>query len=156
MLTDICSVNLTVTSITSFLPSSTEHDNDVFGGTVAHAGRMTLTPLQGAHLSKQQAEKQLEDAGKRDVVWSADRDVDPCDPDAEGEDDPDYVLQADGTYVEVDPTPVPIGIRGKGGIINPIPDKSDMEEAQYGGVSEHVPSKLQEMVGSIFVITLTT
>ncbi|SRR6266545_5809606 len=147
MLTNICSVNLTVTSITSFLPSSTEHDNDAFGGTVAHTGRMTLTPLQGANLSKEQAEKQLDDAGTRNVVWSADRDVDPDDLDAEGEDDPDYVLQADGTCVEVDPTPVPIGIRGKEGIINPILDKSDMEEAQYGGVSEPVPSKLQEMVG---------
>jgi len=115
---------------------------------------MTLTPLQGANLSKQQVEKQLEDAGKRNVVWSADRDVDQCDLDAEGEDDPGYVLQADGIY-EVDPIPVPIGIRGKEGIINPISDKSDMEEAQYRGVSEHVPSKLQEVVGSILVITLS-
>src|SRR5258707_15236423 len=93
-LSDVRSVNITVTSITPYLPSSTGYDNEVFGGTVAHARQMTLTPLQAVNLSKKQAEVQIEDATNRNVVWAADGDVD-VDADAEAEDDPNYILLED-------------------------------------------------------------
>jgi hypothetical protein len=87
---------------------------------------MTLTPLQEVNLSKQQAEVQIKDATKRNVVWAA-------------EDDPDYIRLENGM-------PVPIGIRGQEGLIKALPIQASVGEAQYGGVSERVPTKLQEMV----------
>jgi len=138
-LSDVRSVNITVTSITPYLPSSTGHDNEAFGGTVAHAGRMTLTPLQVVNLSKKQAEVQMEDATNRNVVWAADGDTE-VDADAEARDE-------DGTYKAIDSTPVPIGIRGQEGVIKTFPFQACAEEAQYAGVPERVPTRLQEMVG---------
>jgi meiosis-specific protein HOP1 len=135
-----------VTSITPYLPSSTDYDNEAFGGAVAHAGRMTLTPLQEVNLSKKQGEVQFEDATKRNVVWAADGDVE-GDADAEAEDDPDYFRLEDGTYNPINPTPVPIGIRMQAGVIKPVPIQASVEEVQYGGASERVPTKLREMVG---------
>ena len=137
----VYSVNITVTSITPYLPSSIEYENEAFGGTVAHA---RMTPLQEVNLSKKQAEMLIEDSNKRNVVWAADEDVD---VDAEGDDDPDYIRMEDGTYKPIDPTPIPIGIRGQEGTVNALPLTDNLEEAQYGGVSERVPTKLREMVG---------
>lgn len=133
-------------SITPYLPPSTDYDNGTLGGTVAHAGRMTLTPLQEVNLSKKLAEVQIEDATNRNVVWIADGDVE-GDADAEAVDDPDYIRLEDGTYKAIDRTPVPIGIRGQEGVIKALPTQASAE-AQYGGVPERVPTKLQEMVGS--------
>jgi meiosis-specific protein HOP1 len=135
------SVNLTVTSITPYLPSSTD----------SHAGRMTLTPLQEVNLSKKLAEVQIEDAANRNVIWVADGDVVGADADADGMDDSDYIRLEDGTYKAIDTTPVPIGIRGQEGVIKALPIQASEEEAQYGGVPERVPTKLQELVGSQYL-----
>lgn len=140
-------MKLTVTSIASFLPSVTKYDNDAFGGTVAHNGRMTLTPMQEVNASKLEAEKQLEDADKRNVVWSADDDAELGDADAIGDDDPDYDPHVGYVYKESDSTPALLGVRGQGGTINALPvDGGSIKEARYSGVCERVPTNLREMV----------
>lgn len=95
---------------------------------------MTLTPLQEVNLHKKQAEVQIEDAMKRNVVWAAEGEV---------EGDPDATIEDYGKVF--DSNPVPIGVRHEG-IIRTLPVEASLEEAQYGGVSERVPTKLQEMV----------
>jgi meiosis-specific protein HOP1 len=143
---DVRSVNITVTSITPYLPSSADYDNETFGGAAALARRTTLTPLQEVTLSRNQAEVQIEDATNRNVVWAAEGDVE-GDADGEAEDDPDYIRLEDGTYKPIDTTLVPIGIRGQEGVIKALPIRDHVGEAEYGGVPERVPTKLQEMVG---------
>jgi hypothetical protein len=63
-----------------------------------------------------------------------------------GDDDPDYDPQVDSTLKRHNSIPAPLGIRGQGGIITALPDEGSVEEAQYGGVHERAPTKLQEMV----------
>ncbi|KAF9526943.1 HORMA domain-containing protein [Crepidotus variabilis] len=128
-------VKLTVTSIASFIPPPLTQDKDT----------STMTPLQEVNLSMREAENQLEDAEKRALVYSADQEVDlDTDADAESEDDLGYVRQADGVYAPAG-MPVPIGIRGEEGAINPIPVESTIEEAQFDGVSEKIVTNLQDM-----------
>lgn len=139
-------MDVSVTSIASYLPSATEHDDSPFAGTTTNASRLTLTPLQEATISKEQAEVQLEDAENRNIVWGGEppleRQIDE-DADAESEDDLGYVQNMDGIYMPN----VPIGIRGDGGVIEPLPPAGEtLDEAQFGGVSERVPTRLQEIV----------
>ncbi|KIM48812.1 hypothetical protein M413DRAFT_86715 [Hebeloma cylindrosporum] len=137
------SVNLSVTSIASFLPSSTEHDDAIFSGTTSISTHLSLTPHQEATACKDQAEKQLEDAEKRNVVWPVEDCIELSDPDAEGEDDPDYLRQPDGIYVKVD-TIAPIGFRNKEGNIDPVA-LQEHAEARFEGVSENAPRYLHEI-----------
>jgi hypothetical protein len=92
----------------------------------------------------EQAAKQSKDAESRNVVWSADVAVEGDDLDAEGDDDDEYVRNADGSFV-------PIGVRNEDGVIEPIP--MDVEEAHFGGVSQTVPTRLHELV-RLLVVTL--
>ena len=140
------SVNLSVTSIASFLPSSVEQDDSVFTGITYPGGRPTLSPIQEATLCKEQAEKQREDAETRNIVWSGEDSLE-LDPDAEHDDDPDYIRLPDGRYEKIDAMS-PIGIRNKEGNIEAIahnaPEQSS--EVQFGGFSENVPIRLQDIV----------
>jgi len=136
---------LSVTSISSFLPSSTEHDDATFSGTTSISGRLNLTPLQEATACKDQAEKQLEDAENRNVIWAAEDCLELSDADADGEDDPDYLRQPDGSYIKTD-TIVPIGYRNKEGNIDPIPLQEHPGEARFEGVLENAPKYLHEIV----------
>ena len=156
------SVNLSVTSIASFLPSSTGQD-EVFAGLTPYTGaRPTLSPIQEATFCKQQADKQREDAETRNVVWSGENSLELDDLDAECDDDPDYVRLPDGRYEKIDAMS-PIGIRSKDGNIEAIactvPEQPS--EAQFGGFSENVPIRLQDIVcffplqWGFFLITLT-
>jgi meiosis-specific protein len=142
------SLNLSVTSIASFLPSSTEQDDLAFAGTTTYAGvRPTLSPIQEATFCKQQAEKQREDAETRNIVWSVENNLELDDPDGDGDDDPEYVRLPDGRYEKISAIS-PIGIRNKDGIIEAmacsVPGQSS--EAQFGGFSENVPIRLQDIV----------
>ncbi|KAJ7481133.1 HORMA domain-containing protein [Mycena galericulata] len=129
------SVNLSVASIATYLPSSTENEHATFTGTTTRpASAPTLTPVQEASIRAEQAAKQSKDAELRNVVWSADEDAD---LDAVGEDDPDYVRTPDGTYV-------PIGMRNEVGVIEPLPVDLQ-EEAHFGGVSQTVPTRLDDL-----------
>jgi meiosis-specific protein HOP1 len=147
----ISSVNLSVTSIASFLPSSTGQD-EVFAGLTPYTGaRPTLSPIQEATFCKQQADKQREDAETRNVVWSGENSLELDDLDGECEDDPDYVRLPDGRYEKIDAMS-PIGIRSKDGNIKAIaytvPEQPS--EAQFGGFSENVPIRLQDIVCFFF------
>lgn len=147
----IPSVNLSVTSIASFLPSSTGQD-EVFAGLAPYTGaRPTLSPIQEAAFCKQQADKQREDAETRNVVWSGENSLEVDDLDGECEDDPDYVRLPDGRYEKIDAMS-PIGIRNKEGNIEPIACAvlEQPSEAQFGGFSENVPIRLQDIVCFFF------
>ena len=149
------SVNISVTSIASFLPLSTEQDNLTFTGTAFPNARPTLSPIQEDTFCKQQAEKQREDAETRNVVWSGENslelhDLDTIcnnDLDADCDDDPDYIRLPNGLYEKIDAM-FPIGVRNKDGKIEAItytaPEQSS--EAQFGGFSENVPIRLQDIV----------
>lgn len=136
---------MSVTSIASYLPSSTEHDDATFSGTTSVPGRLSLTPCQEATACRDQAEKQLEDAENRNVVWPAE-DCLECDPDAYGDDDPDYLRQPDGSYVKKDEI-APIGYRNKEGNVDPI-ELQEHPEARFEGVLENAPRYLHEIVSS--------
>ncbi|KAF7325399.1 HORMA domain-containing protein [Mycena venus] len=131
------SVNLSIASIATYLPSSTENENAPFAGTTSRGPTApTLTPVEEAAVRAEQAAKQSKDAETRNVVWSADAGVEGDDLDAEGDDDPDYFRNADGNFVA-------IGVRNEEGIIEPIP--MDAEEKHFGGVSQTVPTRLHEL-----------
>jgi hypothetical protein len=147
----ISSVNLSVTSIASFLPSSTGQD-EVFAGLTPYTGaRPTLSPIQEATISKQQADKQREDAETRNVVWSGENNLELDDLDGECEDDPDYARLPDGRYEKID-SMSPVGIRNKEGNIEATPCTvpEQPSEAQFGGFSENVPIRLQDIVCFFF------
>ncbi|KAJ6502009.1 HORMA domain-containing protein [Mycena sanguinolenta] len=132
------SVNLSVASIATYLPSSTDNENATFAGTTSRGpAGPSLTPVEEAAARAEQAAKQSKDAETRNIVWSADGDVQPDDLlDADGDDDPDYVKNADGDFV-------PIGVRNEDGVVEPI--TTDVEEAHFGGVSQTVPTRLHDL-----------
>ncbi|KAJ7578469.1 HORMA domain-containing protein [Mycena floridula] len=116
------SVDVNITSIATYLPSSTAHDDCTFAGTtIGGVSSPTLTPAQEAEVRAVQVAKQGQDASSRTIVWAVEGD----DADAEGDDDPEYVLQPDGSYVKIvtniqEPRQVPIGMRNEDGDIEPI------------------------------------
>jgi meiosis-specific protein len=142
---------VSITSIATYLPSSTEHDDAAFAGTTFHQPLApSLTPIQEASLRIQQAEKQSRDADERNVAWSGEDAVQLSNLDCEGEYDPEYVRLPDGTYEKVkfrDPgmdNMAPVGLRNGNGTIEPMSQIDS--EAHFGGVSEPVPTRLQELV----------
>ncbi|KAF8077718.1 HORMA domain-containing protein [Lyophyllum atratum] len=144
-------VNLSVTSIATYLPSSTQNNNAAFGGTALRAPMPpNLTPIEEARLRAAQAEQQIVDAQERNVVWSGENAVELVDLDAVGDDDPDYVRLHDGSYKRVasdgSGNLVPSGIRNpETGNIDPLTGPMDIEEKHFGGVSETVPTRLDEL-----------
>jgi len=119
-----------------------------FTGTTTHPNaRPTLSPVQEATFCKQQAEKQREDAEARNIVWSGENGLELDDlADADCDDDPDYIRLPDGRYQEINAMS-PIGIRNKDGNIEVIADTiPELSEAQFGGFSENVPLRLQDIV----------
>lgn len=144
-------MNLSVTSIATYLPSSTRLDNATFGGLTSQLGpSVSLTPEQETSIRVQQAEEQLNDAYDRNVAWSGEDNVELVDIDADGEDDPEYVRLPDGSYkrkpsLERIDTITPVGLKNNG-IIEPFPMDVDLNVVCFGGVAEVVPSKLAELV----------
>ncbi|KAM6500352.1 HORMA domain containing protein [Amanita muscaria] len=149
------SVNLSVTSIATYLPSSTKLDDAIFGGTTSQlASATSLTPEQEVCMRVRQTEEQVHDAGTRNVVWAAEGDIELVDFDAEGEDDPDYIKLPNGAYekkpFDADPKNMaPLGLKNKDGVIEPLHMEVDLTEACYGGPLEVAPSRLEELVNSM-------
>ncbi|KAF9014024.1 HORMA domain-containing protein [Cyathus striatus] len=149
------SVNLSVTSISTYLPSSAEHDRTIYVEDVpGGAPTAALSGIQEAKLRSREAEIQTLDAECRNIVWLAEPDIEIYDEDAEGEVDPEYVQQADGrferiiTAEESSADYSPIGIRNTNGDIEPITIPNIQEsEDQFHGVSETVPTCLKEIAG---------
>lgn len=145
-------MNLSVTSVATYLPSSTEHDGDTFAGTTSRrAVPPTLTPAQEVSLRAKQTEKQIKDADARNVAWSVEEAVEVGDDDADGDDDPDYIKQPDGSYVKIIHeatlgSMVPVGLRNELGVIEPLDIPKNIDEALFGGISEIVPTRLNEIV----------
>jgi len=103
--------------------------------------------MQEAALRRQQNEEQEQDAEARNLVWNPEVDAVNIDADAEGEDDPDYVRQEDGSLLRVSDSHVlvPLGIRNEAGVVEAIP-ASEKEEAVYGGELEVTPMHLSDLV----------
>ncbi|KAF8743650.1 hypothetical protein AX14_001704 [Amanita brunnescens Koide BX004] len=146
------SVNLSVTSIATYLPSSTRFDNATFGGITQFDPATSLTPEQEACMRAQQREEQVDDADDRNIAWSGEDNVELVDMDADGEDDPEYVQLSDGTYekrpvLEAPDIVTPIGIKNDRGIIEPLPMEVDQSEVCFVGVTEVVPTGLAELAG---------
>ena len=144
-------MKLSVTSIASYLPTSTVHDEATFGGTTSRPGPLSLTPLQEAENNRNQADKQLADAEQRNLAWPVEDSVELGDADAEGDDDTgedDYVKHPDGYFLEVD-SMSPLGIRNKEGVIETLPVNGPTPDAQSEAVVEYVPRTLREIV-SVF------
>ncbi|KAF9564361.1 DNA-binding protein [Agrocybe pediades] len=139
------SVKLSVTSIASYLPSSTEHDDATFLGTTTNGGRPNLIPIEEAAVCKNQIEKQLEDAENRNLLWPVDDTAELCDEDAEGEDDPDYIKGPDGQYVLID-TITPIGFRTPSGHIEAVPARDEEENVQPNNNMPPIPQNLHDVV----------
>ncbi len=81
-------VNVNVTSVSGYLPST--EDNDApFLGTTSRNGQpaLPLTPLEEASLRAKQAEIQRQDAKERRVVWDAEDGLAGLDLDGEGDND---------------------------------------------------------------------
>lgn len=114
-------MNLDITSVASYLPSSMEDNNAAFAGTTSNHVPPILTPIQEAALRAQHDEMQMKDAETRNVIWATD---DLTDQDAEGNDDDEYVRRVDGSgYDKIVDIMKPIGIRNWEGVIEPIVEK---------------------------------
>lgn len=139
---------MNITSIATYLPS-VEHQEAAFGGTTeSHLVSQNLTPLQEAAIRAQQIEQQERDAETRNLVWPAESDIIDLDMDAEGEDDPDYVRQSNGSFLRVSDShvPIPLGVRTESGVIEAIGIPKTAGEAVYGGAPESVPIHLSDLV----------
>ncbi|KAF9261437.1 DNA-binding protein [Marasmius fiardii PR-910] len=135
------SVEVNVSTIATYLPSSTEHEDALFTGITSARPDNTATPAEEAARRAEQTQRQLEDAKKRNVVWTAE-DAEDNDPDGDCDSDPEYK-----------PTPpdAPIGIRTADGIIEPIPEGVDLngmnvDEAQVFGATQTIPTRLHEIL----------
>jgi len=142
-------MNLSVTSVASFLPSSsTEYDGAAFLGTTALAVSPTTSPLEEARKRADQAAKQLDDAETRNIAWSTEDDIILTDEDAEGDEDTEYFKGPNGDYVRTDVSL--IGIRNAEGEIEPIPPNHNVDEAHFDGITEEVPTRLDLFVCPFF------
>jgi hypothetical protein len=125
-------VSVSVASVTSYLPSSTEDNSAPFLGLSSgpqavnneYQGQLR-TPIQEATLRAQQIDMQMKDADERNIVWGMEEGL--CDQDPDGENGLDRVLCADGTFAPINVHDsgvdiiLPIGIRNDKGGIEPIP-----------------------------------
>lgn len=141
-------VNLKVTSIASYLPAMRKDNEEVFLGAVSTSTakcmqRLRPTPHEQALVSAKEVEELQDDAKARNLVWSTEGDIDLSDADAEGEDDPDYVLRPDGTYEYK-----PLGLRNENGeieeVVLPAPE-AETQEAHFAGIAERIPTRLKEI-----------
>lgn len=143
-------MNLSVTSVATYLPSSNHNNHAAFLGTTScPPDAPSLTPMQEASFRAHQAEEQSMDAAKRNVVWSVEEAVEPEDLDAEGDDDPDYIQLPDGSYEKIDGQKAdltPVGMRNESGEIVPLDVPMEVDETYFNGVAEVIPKCLNELV----------
>ncbi|KAF7295596.1 HORMA domain-containing protein [Mycena indigotica] len=137
------SVNLSVASIATYLPSSTENEHATFTGTVSYPAGCPppLTPIEEAAVRAEQAEKQMQDADKRNIVWAADAAVEGDDDllDCPGDEEEGYLLRFDS-----EAGMMPYGVRNADGRIEPISKEMEVE-MHFGGTSQAVPTRLEEL-----------
>ncbi|KAJ3722802.1 HORMA domain-containing protein [Lentinula guzmanii] len=137
-------VDVSVSSIATYLPSSTEHDNQTFSGTVNRPGALvppSLTPAEEVALRAEEIKKQTLDAENRRIIWTA-------------EDEP---KEAKNTGVVVDAKGhnfirKPIGIRDDDGAIrglNSMDTEEIFEERHYYGPSQVMPRGLKDIQGPV-------
>lgn len=109
-------VDVRITSVASFLPSSDDNNATFTGTTHGPGSAPALTPAEQTTKSLQQYEAQIQDAKIRRIVYDADG---LCDQDADGEDDLDYSPN--------EPTDdAPIGMRGEDDSIIPLPADTEL------------------------------
>ncbi|KAJ3480231.1 hypothetical protein NLI96_g8494 [Meripilus lineatus] len=156
-------VDVKVTSVSGYLPST--EDNDApFLGITARNGQAVhpLTPLEEASVRAQQAEAQRQDAMQRRVVWDAEDCLVEMDLDGEGDRDDSgdsgQVLAAWRAGESGIELAGPVGMRDDNGNIAPLSDEPEnghqsipaaetLDDSHYVGEQEHVPSHVGQLVG---------
>ncbi|KAF9027024.1 hypothetical protein BDZ89DRAFT_1134452 [Hymenopellis radicata] len=120
-------VNVSVTSIATYLPSSTEHDSAPFTGTTTKrmAPPAALTPAEEASsMPMARTSPTLYDKATARICWL------------------DRI-----PLKEV--RPIPVGVRNQGGDIEPIPaDMMQVDGTVYGETTQAVPTCLDEMMST--------
>ncbi|KAF7311256.1 HORMA domain-containing protein [Mycena kentingensis (nom. inval.)] len=148
------SVNVSVATIATYLPSSTANENATFTGTVSRPSvAPPLTPLQEVAQRTEQANRQLDDAETRNIVWAAEAAVEGDDDDAIGEDE-DASFDHGYRWDMVEGM-VLLGRRNDEGVIEPIPAKElqvaphstnmDMDDQEYDGMTQPVPTRMDDL-----------
>ncbi|KAJ4478474.1 HORMA-domain-containing protein [Lentinula aciculospora] len=132
-------VDVSVSSIATYLPSSTEHDNRSFGGTINRSGVIappSLTPAEEVALRAEEIKKQTLDAESRRIVWAAENELkEGTDVGVAGSKGSDFVLK-------------PVGIKdGDGAIrcLDPMNTEETFEERHYYGPSQIAPRGLKDI-----------
>ncbi|KAF9059094.1 HORMA domain-containing protein [Rhodocollybia butyracea] len=133
-------VEVSVSSIATFLPSSTEHENKAFGGTV-RAGLLAppnLTPAEEVAQRADEVKKQTIDTESRRVVWSAEDG-----PQANGQTSENNAKSKDPDFVRM-----PIGIKNDDGEIRTLASMNIEEpegERHFYGFTQQVPRELKDI-----------
>ncbi|KAF7792377.1 hypothetical protein EIP86_003414 [Pleurotus ostreatoroseus] len=150
-------VDLHVSSIAGYIPSSEDNSAPFCGITTKGGHAAPLTPAEEAVHRLQQIEVQKEDAERRKVVWDAEGGLGSIETDA----DADGEIEEDNQVLEVWRTCTagmeyvgPIGIRdGDGNIVslsheksNPTTQAPSSAEALFQGVKEKIPHHIGQLV----------
>ncbi|KAJ4466587.1 HORMA domain-containing protein [Lentinula lateritia] len=134
-------VDVSVSSIATYLPSSTEHDNQPFGGTVARSVALVppgLTPAGEIALRAEEIKKQIVDANSRRVVWAAEDE-----PKEETEETETSGVSGKGP--DIVRKPIPLGIKNDNGEVRCLDADETFEERHYYGPSPIAPLGLKDI-----------
>ncbi|KAJ3760807.1 HORMA domain-containing protein [Lentinula raphanica] len=132
-------VDVSVSSIATYLPSSTEHDNQAFSGTVNRTGLAvppSLTPAAEIALRAEEIKKQALDAETRRVIWTAEE----C---SAGIEDTSMAHAQGPDFVRK-----PIGIKDDDGAIRGLVSKNvqeSFEERHFYGPTQIMPQGLKDI-----------
>ncbi|KAJ3866805.1 HORMA domain-containing protein [Lentinula novae-zelandiae] len=132
-------VDVNVSSIATYLPSSTEHDNQPFGGTVTRSVALVppgLTPAGEIALRAEEIKKQIVDANSRRVVWAAEDE-----PKEETEETETSGVSGKGPDI----VRKPIGIKNDNGEVRCLDADETFEERHYYGPSPIAPLGLKDI-----------
>ncbi|KAI0063417.1 hypothetical protein BV25DRAFT_1883873 [Artomyces pyxidatus] len=138
-------VNVHIASVSAFIPSSTDDNDAPFSGT-------TNGPIQGPFAMgtaarQAQIEAQERDAHERKIVWDAEKigRLDSKDVDAEGEDDPEFPIDAvNDSGVGLDAW-LPLGVRTNDGDIVPLSrEELESEKVPVDGLKGGEPMEVDE------------
>lgn len=143
MLTLHSRVDVRITSVASFLPSSDDNNATFTGTTHGLTAIPALTPAEQNAKSLQQYEIQMQDAKSRRIMYDADG---LCDEDADGEDELDYSPSTPNDDS-------PIGMRGDDDSIVPLPVDTESRNSpmEVDATSAAVPENIGQLVSVSYI-----
>ncbi|KAI0768437.1 HORMA domain-containing protein [Irpex lacteus] len=146
-------VDLSVTSVSAYLPSAEDNNAPFLGTTIdgKHNCAPMLTPSEEAALRNHQVEAQRQDALDRRVVWDAEEGLDDVDAEGEIEDDDSAaaVWRPGAKGMEF---VGPIGVRDPNGCVVPLSASQEKQAESslqasvvFEGVQEKVPRHVRQL-----------